>query len=136
MLRRRPCAFVSTFVPVSISDVAPGLAQYPFSPGGGPRRGLPSGQRGTGRNGRLDAGSNAALAASETLSILFPVAISTTDSPQICEVPFLAIMPCTVISSPGFTVLSFQPLLSRSTVLSNSTAQFVTVFPSTTSTRI
>src|SRR5690349_9351345 len=112
MLRRRPCAFVSTFVPVSMRDVALGLPQYPFWPGAGPSRGLPSGQRGTGRTGRLDAGSNANLADSETFSILFPVALKTTESPQIWRVPFLAVMPCTAISSPGFTVFNFQPLLS------------------------
>src|SRR5690349_12636520 len=104
MLRSRPCAFVSTFVPVSISDVALGLPQYPFCPGAGPSRGFPSGQRGVGRTGRLDAGNNAAFAASETFNILLPLALRTTDSPQICDVPFLAIIPCTVTSSPGFTV--------------------------------
>src|SRR5438552_3601334 len=135
MLRSRPYAFAWILAPVSISDAELGLPQYPFSPAGGPRRGLPSGQRGAGREGKVGVGNSAALAAADISNTLLPVAVRTTDSPQICELPFLAIMPCTVISSPGFTVFKFQPLLSRSSVLSNSTAQFVTVFPSSTSMR-
>src|SRR6185369_6628997 len=135
MLRSCPYAFISTLAPVSISTVELGLPQYPFSPGGGPRRGLPSGQRGVGREGKLVVGKSAAFAAADMSSTLLPVAVRTTDSPQICGLPFLAIMPCTVISSPGFTVRKFQPLLSRSTVLSNSTAQLVTAFASETSIR-
>src|SRR6185295_4142511 len=100
----------------------------------GPNRGLPSGHRGVGRDGKFDLGSKAARAASETLSILLPAAVAT-DSPQICELPSLATMPRTVISSPGFSVFKVQPLLSRSSVLSSSTAQFVTIFPSVTSMR-
>src|SRR5687768_3197247 len=136
MLRSRPYAFVGTLTPVSISAAELGLPQYPFSPGGGPRRGLPSGQRGVIRDGRLGTGNRAVLAASDTSSTLFPDALRTTVSPHIWELPFLATMPCTVISSPGFSVLRFQPLLSRSRVLSNSMAQFVTVFPSSTSMRM
>src|SRR4030095_11438008 len=111
MLRSRPYVFIWTLAPASISTVELGFPQYPFSPGGGPRRGLPSGQRGVGREGKLGVGNSAALAAAATPNTLFPVAVRTTESAQICELPFLAIMPCTVISSPGFTVRKFQPLL-------------------------
>src|SRR5262245_36231022 len=135
MLRNSPYGFIWTLAPVCMSTVELGLPQYPFSPGTGPSRGLPSGQRGVGRDGRLGVGNSAAFAAADISSTLFPVAVRTTESPQICGVPFLAIIPCTVISSPGFSVFKFQPLLSRSSVLSNSTAQFVTAFPSRTSMR-
>src|SRR2546426_11119287 len=111
MLRSRPYTFIWTLAPVSISTVELGFPQYPFSPGMGPRRGLPSGQRGVGRDGKLGVGNSAALAAADISSTLFPVAVRTTESPQICGLPFLAIMPCTVTSSPGFTVFNFQPLL-------------------------
>ena len=44
-----PLPSMATLAPVSINTVELGLAQYPVSPGAAPRRGLPSGQRGTGR---------------------------------------------------------------------------------------
>ncbi len=64
------------------------------------------------------------------------LAVSTTESPQIWGLPSRASMPWTVTASPDFSVFRFQPLLSRSIVLSSSTAQFVTMVPSTTSMRM
>src|SRR5262245_40618713 len=128
MLRSRPYSFIGTLAPVCISTVELGFPQYPFSPSAGPRRGFPSGQRGVGREGKLGVGNRAAFAAADISRTRFPEVVRTTESPQICELPFLAVMPCTVISSPGFSVFKFQPPLSRSRVLSNSTDQFVTVF--------
>src|SRR3989442_11109565 len=94
-----------------------GLPQYPVSPGGGPNRGWPSGQRGVGLAGALLR----VICAGTSKILLFVFAIRT-ELPQTCRLLFRAAIPCTVSSSPGLTVSIFQPAFWSSTVLSNSIA--------------
>src|SRR5262249_31083599 len=111
----------------STNNVELGFAQYPDWPGTGPRRGLPSGQRGAaGAGWPFDGvGLSAASASGDIPKTFFLLFVRTTEFPQICLLPSRAIMPCTVTASPGFTESRFQPLRSRSSGLSSSTAQTI-----------
>src|SRR6185436_8587905 len=90
----RPYSSIWTLTPFSFRPLELGLAQYPVSPGTGPRRGLPSGQRGVGRAPpALDAGLKNAMASGDIANTRFPVLVSTTESPQSCGLPSLATSP-------------------------------------------
>src|SRR5262249_19211997 len=108
----------STATPRSASVVTLGLAQYPVSPGGLPRRGRPSGHLGV---GLLVGGGGATGRAKNTRC---PVRATTIDSDHACLLPSRAAIPSTVTTSPTLTVFRVHPWRRRSTVLSSSIAQF------------
>src|SRR5436190_16395002 len=90
----RPYSSICTLTPVSFNPLELGRAQYPVSPGAGPRRGFPSGQRGVGRDApALATGLEKAVASGVIASTRFPVLVRTTESPQSCRLPSLATGP-------------------------------------------
>src|SRR6266516_7708024 len=129
MLRKSPSPSVWTLAPACISAVELGFPQYPLSPGGGPNLGCPSGQRGAGRAGGLSRRGSAL----DNVNMRLLVLVATIELPHACLLPSLAEIPCTVMPSPGFSVVRLQPLRCRSMGLSSSIAQLVTLVASCTS---
>src|SRR6185369_8667815 len=109
---------MSTLAPSCSNDVRLGLPQYPVSPGVGPRRGLPFGQRGTGPDATLRGGNVPFVPEKSFLPLL-----AVTELPETCFVPSRAVNPCTVMVSPSGNESALQPFLLKTIALSNSTAQ-------------
>src|SRR5215510_347208 len=101
-----------------------GFPQYPLSPGNGPNLGCPSGQRGAGLGDPFTRDGWAPV----VVKILLFVFAIVTEFAQACLLPSLAGIPCTVITSPIFSVSLLHPFFLRSIGLSNSIAQFVIAF--------
>src|SRR6266850_2303050 len=107
---------------VSTNALTLAAPQYPFFPGGGPSLTRPSGQRGAG----ADAADARRAGATNNL---LPVLFNTTDFANACLLSPRAGVPSTLTMSPMRSELCFQPSLSRSSGLPNSTAQFVAAPP-------
>src|SRR5438552_17257857 len=105
MFFRRPYASTWTFAPVCMRLVAVGAPQNPVCPGGGTKRGCPSGHFGVGPLAAFAAGLGGVAPSN---NFLLPVVI-TTELAQTCRLPLRAARPCTVSASPGFTASRVQP---------------------------